>query len=223
MKKHHFISLLNHSYKMLGGYNLPLLRKLEYTWELATLYSDVQHDTLLGLTKLSSLYRYLKMSAPIVGAIAELGVYKGGAAKLIATVVPDKKLYLFDTFEGMPNEQFIDKHKAGDFDDTSIEEVSHLLQGLTNIVFRKGYFPDTAKGLEAERFAFVHIDGDLYQSTLDALTFFYPRMTKGGIIVLDDYEWPHCPGVKQAIDEFFLGKPEKPFVRRQYQAVLVKE
>ncbi|MDP4200785.1 MAG: TylF/MycF/NovP-related O-methyltransferase [Bacteroidota bacterium] len=223
MKKINIVSLLDQSYKLLGGYDLPLPRKLAYTWELATRYRDVQRHTLLSFEKFSSLYRYLKMSAPIAGSIAELGVYKGGAAKLTATVASNKKVFLFDTFEGMPNEQPIDKHKAGDFQDTSIERVSDLLHGLTNVVFRKGYFPDTAKGLEAERFSFVHIDGDLYQSTLDALQFFYPRMAIGGIIILDDYEWEHCPGVKQAMDEFLVGKPEQPFVRRQYQAVLVKE
>jgi len=223
MKKHHFISLLDHSYKLLGGYNLPFFRKLSYAWELASRYAEVQHSTILGLTKLSSLYRFLKLSAPVRGSMAELGVYKGGTAKLIATVVPDKTLYLFDTFSGMPDEQSIDKHKAGDFDDTSIEAVSHLLNDRQNIVFRQGYFPTTTQGLEGERFSFVHIDGDLYQSTLDALEFFYPRMVSGGIMIFDDYEWPHCPGVKKAMDEFLHDKPEKIFVRREYQAVLVKQ
>jgi O-methyltransferase len=223
MKKHHFISLLNHSYKLLRGYNLPLFRKLAYVWELASRYAEVQHYTILGLTKLSSLYRFLKLSAPVPGSMAELGVYKGGTAKLIASVVPDKTLYLFDTFSGMPDEQSIDKHKTGDFDDTSIEAVSHLLKDRQNIVFRQGYFPTTTRGLEGERFSFVHIDGDLYQSTLDALEFFYPRMVEGGIMIFDDYEWPHCPGVKKAMDEYLFGKIEKPFVRREYQAILVKQ
>lgn len=223
MKKHTLLTILPFSFVHLAGYRIPLWRRLTFAWEFSTRYYGLQGKTKLWVQKIMSLLWYLIQSAAIDGAMAELGVYKGGTAKLMADVAPLKKLFLFDTFDGMPPEQLIDKHKAGDFADTSVEEVSQFLGERPNVDFRKGFFPETATGLEDEHFSFVHIDGDLYQSTLDSLIFFYPRMTPGGVIVFDDYEWPDCPGVKQAMDEYLADKPEKVFVRTRYQAVLVKE
>ncbi len=228
MKQHHFLSLLSHSFKRLGGYDLSFSYRLAMSWEYARLFYKIQSETILGLTKLSSIFRYLKLNLDRPGAIAEIGVYKGGTAKLMAMVAPNKKFYLFDTFEGMPGQEIVadlavDVHQAGDFDDTSIEAVGRLLGNSPNLHFRKGYFPETTVGLENERFAFVHVDGDIYQTTLDALRFFYPRMTIGGTMIFDDYEWPMCPGVKLAMDEYLADKPEQRFVKNEFQAILIKE
>ena len=70
----------------------------------------------------------------------------------------------------------------------------------------KGWIPDRFKEVENRKFQFVHIDVDLYQPTLDALEFFYPRLVSGGVIVCDDYNLTMFPGAKQAWDEFFSGK-----------------
>lgn len=51
------------------------------------------------------------------------------------------------------------------------------------------------------KFSFVHLDGDLYQTTADALDWFWPRMVPGGVIILDDVDWPKCPGVNRALEE----------------------
>ena len=67
-----------------------------------------------------------------------------------------------------------------------------------------GIFPQTCGQLSDRSFAFVYLDFDFYLSTRDALAWFLPRMEIGGVIVFDDYEWKHCPGVKLAIDEFGL-------------------
>ncbi len=223
MKKHSIFTILPFSILHLRGYGFSLWGRLVFAWEFTRQYYGIQQATKLWVQKIMSLLFYLKKTVDVSGAMAELGVYKGGTAKLMADVVPDKPLYLFDTFGGMPQVKAIDIHKAGDFADTSVEEVSGLLGTRTNAIFRKGFFPETAKGLEDERFSFVHIDGDLYQSTLDSLVFFYPRMPKGGVMILDDYEWPDCPGVKQAMDEFLADKPERPFVQTKYQAILIKQ
>jgi Macrocin-O-methyltransferase (TylF) len=69
------------------------------------------------------------------------------------------------------------------------------------VVFHVGFFPDTAP--EVAEFCFVHLDADLYQSTVAGIKYFYPRLVAGGMLVFDDYEWGRCPGVKKAILEHF--------------------
>jgi O-methyltransferase len=150
----------------------------------------------------------------IPGSLAELGVYKGHTAKLIHHMLPERKLYLFDSFNGFP-EQVIRENFDGEerpqtvnFDNTSKEEVLKYVNGNDNVEVREGVFPETAKGLEQEIFAFVHLDADLYQSTLDGLKFFYPRLSPGGCIIVHDYnhDWE---GVKKAVDEFSETIPEQ--------------
>ena len=122
----------------------------------------------------------------IPGSVAEVGVYQGDFARLINLFFPDRKLYLFDTFEGFPEEHAkIDRDKLfssadQDWKDTSIELVMSKMIFKENVIIRKGIFPETAKDIQ-EPFCFVSIDADLYQPTKDALEFFYPKLSRGGI------------------------------------------
>lgn len=122
------------------------------------------------------------------GAIAECGVYKGWFANFMSRCMPDRTLYLFDTFSGFDNRdideteeidsgRFREKTNLGD---TSVEEALGNIGYRANAIVRKGYFPDTARGLEDERFAFVSLDTDLYKPILEGLKFFYPRLNAGG-------------------------------------------
>jgi len=158
----------------------------------------------------------------IPGNAAEVGVYRGGTARIIAKCTNNKLVHLFDTFSGLPApDSSIDRHKKGDFSDTSLEEVKHYLKNCKNIVWHPGFFPETTKGIN-ETYSFVHIDVDIYESVKDCLEHFYDRLAGGGVIILDDYKWPATPGVAKAVDEFFVNKPEKPFIAAKYQAVIVK-
>lgn len=71
------------------------------------------------------------------------------------------------------------------------------------VIIKKGYFPETTTDIE-DSFCFVNLDVDIYESTKCGLTYFYPRMEKGGIIMIHDYNNYDTPGVKKAIDEFAL-------------------
>ena len=74
-----------------------------------------------------------------------------------------------------------------------------------NVIIKKGYFPQSVigdKNLENESFCFVSLDADLYKPILEGLKFFYPKMVKGGVIVIDDYYSQLYSGVKKAVDEF---------------------
>ncbi len=137
------------------------------------------------------------------GEAAEVGVYKGGTAKILAQSMPDRMVHLFDTFEGMPETSEFDMHLPGDFADTSLETVNEYLQGY-NVHFWPGFFPDSARLLPDDtEFVLVHVDVDLYTSTKAACEFFWPRLVEGGIMVFDDYNGPRCPGANKAVDEFF--------------------
>ena len=145
----------------------------------------------------------------VPGAVAELGVYRGAFAKVINTVFPDRKLYLFDTFEGFPEEDMnyeTENHlllnTVGKLSNTSVEYVMSRMPHPERCVIRKGYFPETAAGLEEERYAFVNIDVDLYKPILAGLEYFWPRMAENGYIFVHDYFSFSYAGTKKAIEEF---------------------
>jgi O-methyltransferase len=144
-------------------------------------------------------------AANIQGDVAELGVYKGGSARLLATAFPDKKIYLFDSFVGMQYDDTITEglHKKNEFSDTSLEAVKEYLSDKENCVFCQGWFPSTADFLTNQKFCLVHLDADYYESTKAGIEVFWNRLVDGGVMVFDDWEWDHCPGVKKAFDEFF--------------------
>ena len=117
--------------------------------------------------------------------------------------VPERTLFLFDTFEGFdPAEArgqgggFVEAHR-----NTSVERVLGLLPHPEKIVVRQGLFPAAAEGIE-ERFALVSLDVDLEESTLAGLRWFLPRMNKGACLLLHDYNNSRLPGVKAALRRF---------------------
>lgn len=144
------------------------------------------------------------------GAVAECGVWQGGFAKHISRLFPERKLYLFDTFNGFDSRDIDEMEekmsqnfrKKVKLDDTSVELVLSNMAYRRNVIVRKGYFPETAVGLEDERFAFVSLDTDLYKPILAGLEFFYPRLNRGGVIFVDDLGHPELPGVRKAVIEF---------------------
>jgi hypothetical protein len=149
----------------------------------------------------------------LTGDIAELGVYKGNTAVLLAALA--RKLgstaYLFDTFQGFAVEDLmgIDADKSPVFADTSLEVVRSFV-GDQNVRYIKGRFPDSASSVPPNlRFCLVHIDCDLYAPFKAALQYFYPRLVKGGFLAMHDYYNLYWNGAEKAIDEFFSDKPEK--------------
>jgi O-methyltransferase len=144
----------------------------------------------------------------IPGAFAEVGVYRGVTSSFIHRQAPDRQLYLFDTFEGFPSRD-LETEADGRFKATSQEGVARLIGDTHNLKFRKGYFPDTAQGLEAENFALVMLDVDLYLPALEVFRFFYPRMARGGYFFMHDFNSPESNhGISRAAYEFMADKPE---------------
>lgn len=147
----------------------------------------------------------------VSGALAEVGVFQGETSELLHAGTPVRRLYLFDTFEGFPDEH-LETWQRGDtrFRDTSLGRVQARFPDTSRLVIRKGRVPDTLAGLEDERFAFVLLDLDLHEPTVRALEFFYPRLSPGGFLVVHDYNNPESDwACKRALDAFLADKPER--------------
>lgn len=146
----------------------------------------------------------------IQGDAAEVGVFKGAFSKLINRKFRDKKLYLFDTFESFDEEEFHYELEQGrvpveflqGFAKTNVETVLDDMPYPDKCIVRKGLFPETAEGLEEERYAFVSIDVDFEKSILEGLRYFYPRLNKGGAIFVHDYNNRFLEGVKIAVNTY---------------------
>jgi hypothetical protein len=166
-----------------------------------------ENQLLLDYDEAYFLYVTVKSVNKIKGDIAEVGVYRGGSAKLICEAKRNKVIHLFDTFKGLPEpDKLFDRfYKARQFI-SSLEFVKKYLNSYKGVYFHKGIFPKSAKSMKNINFSFVHLDVDLYQSTLDSLMFFYPRLSDGGIIISHDYT--QALGVKKAFDDFFADKLE---------------
>lgn len=190
-------------------------------WVTAVKQGEISTELLKAEKKYSDRIRFYNIWLQInrirkenlSGEFAELGVYKGETARIIHLCAPERKLHLFDTFEGFPAEDL--KHETGKasgytsrhFADTSLEKVKDRLGESTDIYYHKGYFPDTVAGLKESTFAFVSMDADLHKPTSAGLEFFYPRLSPGGIILIHDYnsDWPE---LMNAVDSFAASIPE---------------
>ena len=147
----------------------------------------------------------------ISGSVAEGGVYRGEFAKYINRYFPDRKCYLFDTFEGFAEEDIQKEHgdsmlsgtdtEANHLKDVNIDSVLAKMPHKDNIILKVGRFPETAQGI-TDPFAFVNLDMNLYEPTIEGLRFFYPLMSDGGVILIHDYFNVICPNIKTAIDDF---------------------
>lgn len=149
----------------------------------------------------------------VTGDFAELGVYRGATAAVLAMMARriGRSVYLLDTFEGFIERDLVDVNSGRDlqFSDTSIEAVRALVgeDELTHYI--KGHFPETASQIpDNKTFSLVHIDCDLYAPFKHALEYFWPRLSPGGFLVMHDYLSLHWAGTEKAVDEFFANKPE---------------
>lgn len=161
-------------------------------------------QTICGANAMQALINFAELVRDMEGDVAEVGVYMGGSACLLTAMLPDDNIYLFDTFEGLPQtNEFDNYHRKGDFGDTSFEGVCALFGDSPNVSVYKGCFPQENSQIIADnKFKLVHLDVDTYQSHKECLEFFHDKMMPKGIIVFDDYSTPSCLGAKKAIDEY---------------------
>jgi O-methyltransferase len=175
-------------------------------------------DTMVGVKRLNNLQFCIErvIKEEIEGDLIETGVWRGGSsifmrAVLAAYRIEDRKVFVADSFEGLP-EPDTDKWPA-DRGDTHFEHNEYLgvsqsivennfkRYGLLDdqVVFLKGYFEDTLPTAPIEKLAILRLDGDMYGSTMDALDSLYSKLSKGGYCIVDDYALATC---KAAVDDY---------------------
>jgi len=148
------------------------------------------------------------LSEGIPGDFAELGVWRGNTAAVLAYYagMGSRAVFLFDTFEGFHKRDLtsVDADKARAFTDTSLDLARQIIgKSFTHCRFVKGYFPDSITQQAKDRtYAVVSLDCDLYEPMRAGLEFFYPRMSDGGIFFLHDYSSLQWDGAAKAISEF---------------------
>lgn len=165
-----------------------------------------QNNDYVRLATLELLCRRLK---DVSGNVAELGVFKGGFARCLNFLMPERKLYLFDSFEGFETAEgtkekeekrctdaFLTAHK-----NTSLMQVLKRLPYPEMAVVCQGYFPESAKEV-ADTFCLVSLDVDFEETTYEGLSYFWPRMEAGGYLLLHDWNSPNLGGVKKALKRF---------------------
>jgi O-methyltransferase len=162
---------------------------------------------------------------------AEVGSFRGGSAFFIASAIraltgKEADLHIVDTFEGHPDDSIAEhdsETQRGKFANTSHEEVREYLSPFPGVTVHKGDARAILATWPESQFRFVHVDVDLFEATQECLGYFGPRLANGGVIVLDDYGAPSCPGVAMAAAQFLDAHPGfQTWNSRTEQLVLVK-
>jgi hypothetical protein len=184
----------------------PELHALSEKWVRKNTFNNAG-----DLPRLYALSMNIKqvLTEGVPGDVAELGVYRGNSAAVLAHYARqhNRAVFLFDTFQGFDTGDFIgvDANKIHEFADTSLDLVREVV-GDESVTYVKGYFPGSiTETVEKRRFAIAHVDCDLYEPMKAALEFFYPRLSMGGLMIIHDYANPCWEGPKQAVDEFLRG------------------
>lgn len=160
-----------------------------------------ERDLSNDYVRLATLELLCRRLEGVPGAAAELGVYRGFFARCINQLMPERKLYLFDSFEGFgadagATEAFQTAHR-----NTAVEKVLSIMPHPDSITVKPGFFPASLEGLE-DRFCLVSLDVDFYQTTLEGLRYFWPRLEQGGYLLLHDWGSPKLPGVAAALADY---------------------
>jgi hypothetical protein len=174
--------------------------------------------TMIGLRRLDNLQKCVEtvLADGVSGDLIETGVWRGGACifmrgVLAAHETTDRRIWVADSFEGMPDTQNADhavdrKMRLDQYNDVfavSLEQVreNFARYGLLDdqVQFLPGWFSDTLPAAPIDKLAVLRLDGDLYDSTTDALTTLYPKLSVGGFVIVDDYKIPSC---REAVHDY---------------------
>lgn len=215
----------------IGGTNDPQAAEFppDFTMQDVEIIKRVKSYTMTSPERIFALIQSVKyiLNANIAGTIVECGVWRGGGMMAVADTLLkhgkfDRDLYLFDTFEGMTKPSHLDisylnesasalfsVQKVTDYSSewcyAQMEEVQRNLFGTgypqEKLKFIKGRVEDKLPSLAPETIALLRLDTDWYESTRHELVHLYPRLSSGGVLIIDDYGY--WEGAKKATDEYF--------------------
>jgi hypothetical protein len=204
--------------------------ELQKNPKFAQLWEKVVSYTMTSVERGFALWTAVNaiIDSGVPGAFVECGVWKGGSSMLIALTllqrgIKNREIFLFDTFEGMtePGEQDIDIHgnhasdlmagKAG-AELAELVKASAGMEGVRSAIASTGYdmrlvrlikgdVKNTLPRVQTLRICLLRLDTDFYDSTLAELRYLYPRLAKGGALIVDDYG--HWRGARQAVADYF--------------------
>ena len=229
-----FVNKLGYDLKRIGSYDDSFAPDVGD--EENDIYKIVKPFTMTGIStilNLISVVQYLTENE-IEGDFVECGVWRGGSMMAVAMVLKninkmERDLFLYDTFTGMvePTEkdrQFDGKAAAqvwrevsdGAWCNASLSDVKNNMSSTEyppdKIHYIEGKVEETIPQIAPEKIALLRLDTDWYDSTKHELEHLYPRLTSGGILIIDDYG--HWSGSKKATDEFFARQQFKPLLNR---------
>lgn len=183
------------------------------------LLQTVRPYTMVPLPRLRTLWKLAnRISAQgIQGAFVECGSCNGGTGAILANVAArdGRNVWLFDSFEGLPQPRSEDGERAKEWvgkclgREEMVREVLARTGARTeNVRIVKGWFEDTLRPSPTGATALLHLDADWYESTMQILESLYDRVVPGGYLVVDDYG--HWPGCRRALDEFLSKRNLNP-------------
>jgi hypothetical protein len=224
------------------SYFLPPLLSPDYGPELEQTIKRVRRYTMTTPRRIAALCDGVEhaVRADVPGAVVECGVWKGGsmmaaALTLLRLGASDRDLYLFDTFQGMPPPTREDvfsaydgyspmrhwrrRRRAGDANAwhyVAADEVRAAVLSTgypaERVHLVEGRVEDTLPGSAPDAIALLRLDTDWYESTKHELVHLYPRLSPGGVLILDDYG--HYEGARRAVDEYFEAEGGRPLLSR---------
>jgi O-methyltransferase len=177
----------------------------------------VQACSMIGQRRMDNLTACVEkvLENNVPGDFIETGVWRGGACILMRGIlsahgVTDRKVYVADSFQGLPPPDAAkypadagDIHHTFSFLAVSRQQVEENFRrfGLldSQVVFLEGWFKDTLPKLPAQPMAIIRLDGDMYESTMDALTHLHPKLSPGGFCIIDDYMIESC---RRAVEDY---------------------
>lgn len=166
------------------------------------------------------------------GDFVELGCYRGDTSLLLQKLLIakdglTKRLFIYDSFAGLPKRSLEDSSAAGEaFSEgelfvTKREVVEKFKKaGVRLPVIKKGFFEDLTDDDLPDLISFAFLDGDLYTSIKTSLAIVFPRLVSGGIMIVHDYNNPQLPGSAKAVDEFLRAHPEFRLEVRETLAIM---
>lgn len=165
---------------------------------------------------LTELHKVLQKN--VTGDVVELGCYEGTSAlfeqRMIEAMAPEKKLWLYDSFEGLPEKTKEDQSasgewfKGGELRASKARLAKNFVKAGLKIpeITRAWFFELDPEDLP-DQICFAFLDGDFYESIMDSLKLVWPKMAEGGVLIVDDYQNAALPGAQKAVDEWLVTHP----------------
>lgn len=206
--------------KLMRKMNYAICKRTKFTKEDRQVGKDwpAYAETMIGIERLNNIQECAEnvFKNKVEGDFIETGVWRGGSTIFMKALmkvhgITDRVVWVADSFEGLPrpNEEKYEADKGDQhhmFEELAIplEVVKHNFEKYnlldSNVKFLKGWFKDTLPTAPIEKLSLLRLDGDMYESTMDALVPLYPKLSPGGYIIIDDYGT--IEGCKLAVHDY---------------------